>query len=157
LRIKVLLLISALAAIWLPACSVASPTPASREPAGILVPTATHGAPQSTMQPEAMSEVSPEEVIYTFLTTYGNDPEDLMPFLSNSLIQQLPPGGIIAYLDFDGPLEGLVFESGSSGLEPNVAVVTARMQVNGEEMARTFYLTLQDGYWLIASIEKAEN
>lgn len=154
LRIKAFLLTSLLVAVWLSACIPTGPTPARSEPTAILVPTATHGSPQQSIQPDPTSAVSPEDVVYAFLTAYGNDSEALFPYLSNSLIQQLPPGGIFEYLDFDGPLEGLVFESGSSGQEPNVAVVTASVQVNGAEMARTFYLTLQDGYWLIASIEK---
>jgi hypothetical protein len=154
LRRKVFLMASFLALVWLSACVTTRPTPTSSASSAILVPTATHGAPQQNVLPGPTSEVSPEEVVYAFLTMYGTDSDDLMPYLSSSLIQQLPPGGIIEYLDFNGPLEGLVFEAGSSGQDPSVAVVKARMQVNGEETARTFYLTLQDGYWLIASIEK---
>jgi hypothetical protein len=155
MREKAVLLAVVMMGVMLSACVSLQPESSASKPAAILVPTATHSSTnEQNTTAIPTSEVSPEEVVYTFLTMYGTDSEDLMPFLSSSLIQQLPPGGIIEYLDFDGPLEGLVFVSGSLGQEPNIALVSARMQVNGVQTARTFYLTLQDGYWLIASIEK---
>jgi hypothetical protein len=74
-------------------------------------------------------------------------------YLSSSLLSNLPAGGVISLLQFDGVIDGFVFQSGSSSEDPNLAVVEAKIRVDGEDTVRIFNLMRENQYWIITSIE----
>lgn len=140
---------SLLLVLGLAACSARQD---SQSVPAIPVPTATRaGEPGNAgfAQP-----VTAEEALYVFLTAYENNPDEMFPFLSPALQENLPPGGISELLGFKGTLEGLVFASGTTATNPNLAVVEARLQIGGEEVLRVFYLERQGENWLITAVER---
>jgi hypothetical protein len=131
-----------------------SPPTEIASPGVIPVPTATWGAPapsETGVQP-----ISAEETLFVFLMAYEGNMDEMVPFLSPALRENLPPGGVPELLGFDGTLEGLVFTSGSTAMNPNLAIIETRLQVNGAEIGRTFYLERQENDWLITAIERSE-
>lgn len=124
-------------------------------PGAIPVPTTTPGAVQQS-QPGSNAPITAEETLYVFLLAYENDPNEMVPFLHPALRENLSAGGIPELLGFEGPLEGLVFTSGTTTANPNLAVVEASLQVGGLEIERIFYLELQEDSWLITGVEKVE-
>ena len=136
--------------ICLAACS---PHPGGG-PEAIPVPTATHEPAQAAS--ETVQPITAEEALYVFLTAYENNPDEMLPFLSQSLRDHLPSEGIPGLLGFQGTLEGLIFTSGTTASDPNLALIEARLQVDGEEVERVFYLERQSDNWVITSIEQVE-
>jgi len=118
----------------------------------IPVPTVTRGA---AAQPESgiASPITAEETVYVFLTAYENTPDEMILFLSPGLRENLPEGGVMELLGFEGTLEGLVFTSGTTATDSRLAIVEASLQFDGVEVRRVFYLEFQDGSWLITAIE----
>ena len=134
-------------------CTMNVPARVQSSQESIPAPTVT---PASLQQPggQTGSSITAEGVVYTFLTTYEDNPDEMIPFLSTNLRENLPEGGVLALLDFVGTLEGLVFTSGTSGVDPNTAVVEARLQVDGVEIQRVFYLERLGERWVITAVEK---
>jgi len=118
-------------------------------PTHISVPTIT---PASSSAP--FSPITAEEVVYAFLTSYEDNPDAMIPFLSKRLQETLPAGGVLTLLDIQGTIEGLVFTSGTSSDSPNEAIVEAVLQVNGAETVRIFYLERELQRWVIRAIEQ---
>ena len=113
--------------------------------------------PEADVQEEVVNPVaSPEEVVYTFLTFYDSDPNWMLPYLSQNMLEKMPEGGVMELLGLDGDLEGLVFQAGSSSADPNLAYVEVAIQVNGEQTNRVFTLVRSENGWQIDSIEIKE-
>ncbi len=130
-----------------------SPQPGSPGDQSIPVPTVTRGAGEMTNN-SASTPITAEEVVYAFLTAYENNPDQMVLFLSPEMQAALPEGDLISWLDFQGTLEGLVFTSGTTASDPNLAVVEARLQIDGREVVRTFYLERREESWLITGMDK---
>jgi hypothetical protein len=145
LSILFLLLVSLLTAC--------GPTNDSAATVIIPVPTATRASSDTSMESPAQP-ITAEEALYVFLTAYESNPDEMLPFLSQALRENLPEGGIPQLLGLDGTLEGLVFVSGTTAANPNLAVIEARLQVDGKEIKRVFYLERQDENWLITAVER---
>ena len=157
MKIKILFvfLVCVMALAFLPACTVNLPNQVDQTDS-IPVPTVTPGGQGQMGEKPGEPTITPiaaEEVVYAFLTTYEENPDEMIPFLSEALRENMPEGGVLELLDFGGTLEGLVFISGTR-LEPSKAVVEAMLQVDGEQLQRKFYLELQGERWLITVIEK---
>jgi hypothetical protein len=139
--------------ILLTACG---PTSNSAATVIIPVPTATRASGE-TSDESLVQPITAEESLYVFLTAFENNPDEMLPFLSQALRENLPEGGIPQLLGFNGTLEGLVFVSGTTATNPNLAVIEARLQVSGQEIERVFYLERQDENWLITAVERPVN
>ena len=116
-------------------------------------PQATNPVEQGTN-----TQIAPtaEQVVYAFLTVYENDPDQMMAYLGTALRENLPPGGIAELIGFQGTLQGLVFSSGASAADPNLALVQADMIVDQQVIRRKFTLKRQDNTWVIIEIEAVE-
>ena len=143
--------ILALTVLLLCACNVRDYQRKPPETQVTIVPTATRELVQETIR--TTSQDSPEDVVYAFLTAYEIDQNEMLFYLSSSLLEGLPSGGVISMLQFTGSLEGFVFQSGSSGEAPNLAVVEVKILMDGVDTVRIFHLTRDSGYWFIDSIE----
>jgi hypothetical protein len=115
--------------------------------------------PTVTRVPEGGQSATPiaaEEVVFAFLTAYEDNPDQMIPFLSAELRENLPEGGVLGLLGFEGTLEGLVFTSGTTSANPNLAVVEARLQADGVEILRVFHLSRAGDSWVITGVEKPQ-
>lgn len=118
----------------------------------IVIPETTQAVVESVPPTPEGYPATPEDVVYTFLTTYQENPSDMYRFTTQEFQAQLPAGGINELLKFDNTLEGFLFESGSN-LEAGNAMVNANVQMSGTSSNRIFYLVQQDGMWLINQVE----
>lgn len=137
------------------ACNLSDYTQKPSESQTIDISTASQEIVQVTAQsvlPQTYSQTA-EEVVYAFLTAYEIDQNEMLFYLSPSLLSNLPAGGVISLLQFDGLIEGFVFQSGSSSEDPNMAVVEVKIRVDGEGTVRIFHLMRENQYWQITSIE----
>ncbi|MCJ7626220.1 MAG: hypothetical protein MUO76_22240 [Anaerolineaceae bacterium] len=138
------------------ACNLSDYTQKPTVTQTIEIPTPTQEIVQETAQSvlqRAGYPETPEAVVYAFLTSYEIDQNEMLFYLSSSLLSNLPAGGVFTLLQFDGVLEGFVFQSGSSSEDPKIAVVEVKIRVDGEDSLRIFYLIRENQYWLITSIE----
>ena len=137
-------------------CSINIPAQGQEPSDSIPVPTVTPGGQGQSADQTGEPTITPiaaEEAVYAFLTAYEDNPDAMIPFLSEEMRENLPEGGVLALLDFGGMVEGLVFISGNR-LDSRTAVVEAMLQVNGEQLQRLFYLEQQGEQWVITGIEK---
>jgi hypothetical protein len=142
--------------LMLLACNLSDYTQKPGEPQTIEIPAATQEIVQPTMQSMLSQSVYPEtaeEVVYAFLAAYEVDQNEMLFYLSSALLSNLPVGGVFTLLQFDGVLEGFVFQSGSTSEDPHMAVVEVKIRVDGEETIRIFNLIRENQYWLITSVE----
>ena len=138
------------------ACNISDYTQKPDESQTIALPTATQEIVQVTAQSVLSQAAYPEtaeEVVYAFLTAYEVDQNEMLFYLSSSLLSNLPAGGVFTLLQFDGVLEGFVFQSGSTSEDPHMAVVEVKIRVDGEGSVRIFHLIRDNQYWLINSVE----
>jgi hypothetical protein len=117
---------------------------------------AAASAPVHTPEPMTTSNagsVSPEDVVYSFLTAYENNPDEMNLYLGAPLNENLPAGGIQEVLDLTGTMNGFIITSGAGASDTLLATVEAHLQMDQNEIVRIFTL-LQDGKtWLIIKVE----
>ncbi|MCE5207762.1 MAG: hypothetical protein LLG42_05550 [Chloroflexi bacterium] len=125
-------------------------------PSGNMAVAASITPDSDQNNPSTEATISAEDVVYSFLTAYENNPDEMILYLGDSLKESLPAGGIQELLGLDGTLEGLVFTSGSSAPDTHLATVEAHMQTGQKEVIRTFTLEWQENTWQIIGIEQAK-
>ncbi len=118
---------------------------------------ATQPAAQEQKTEASPQALTPEDIVYSFLTAYEDNPDEMILYLSKSMKESLPGGGIIELLGFNGMVEGLVFQSGSGSPDSDLAVVEVHLQINQQEVIRKFTLLKQNDTWLITAIEQVDN
>jgi hypothetical protein len=145
-----------------------TPTPLQALPPLEITPTIpqneAQASPEPTLEPINPTEMpttepgaypsSPETVVYAFLDVYQEDPNQMVAYLSQNLLGQIPDGDYFSLLGFNTPLEGFVFQAGTGDLQ--TAVIDVSLQTGGIVLQRIFHLVVQDGLWLIDQIEIPE-
>ncbi|MEM5774020.1 MAG: hypothetical protein AAGU05_03390, partial [Anaerolineaceae bacterium] len=73
------------------ACVTSAPLPdaTAAMPAAEMLPSPTETAAEKT--PRALT---PEDIVYSFITAFADNPDEMVLYLSDSLKESLPEGGI---------------------------------------------------------------
>lgn len=139
--------------ISLAACTQTIATP-SQTPAATAAVEETPAAANSVTN--SSQGLAPEDFIYSFLTAYEDNPDEMILYLDETLKESLPEGGIPELLGFSGTLQGLVFQAGSGSPDTDRATVEAHIQMDQQQIVRVFTLTRQGETWLITGITSKE-
>jgi hypothetical protein len=96
--------------------------------------------------------VTPEDVVYSFLSAQADGSDEASLYLTETLRESLPEGGVEVLLNLGGSMQGLVFQAGSGSGDDSTAAVEAHIKVNQQEAVRVFTLVRRDGAWQISGI-----
>ncbi len=97
--------------------------------------------------------LTPEGVVHAFLSDYELEPEHMIQYLSSARQANLPKGGAIELLRFNGMMEGFFIEAAAVRPDPPGADVQAAVRVGGQEVRRNFVLFKENDHWVIDRID----
>lgn len=114
--------------------------------------TETVEVPANPVQPVSQADYpsTPEDVVTAFLSAYRDNPDDMITYLSSSLIAGLPVSGTAGAVQLSGSLDGFTIQAGSASADPVYAVVQVLVRMNGADTVRIFQLIQEDGQWKIS-------
>ncbi len=96
----------------------------------------------------------PERIVQAFLTDVQEAPDQLSGYMSKTLQQEYPRDAIVAVLALPGNIEGFAIQAAT--VSPSMALGNVFVSVTsgGSVIQYRFTLILENGNWVISSIEK---